>query len=77
MGIMTMLGLASAAEVAEGTKAPAFSLTRADLADVGLEDFAGKKKILNIVVVICVVLWLLSAFGILNSSGTIQVQRIQ
>ncbi len=35
------------------------------------------KKILNIVVFICVVLWLLSAFGILNFSGTIQVQRIQ
>ena len=35
------------------------------------------KKILNIVVVVCVVLWLLSAFGILNSSGTINVPRIQ
>ena len=35
------------------------------------------KKILNIVVVICVVLWLLSAFDILNSSGTINVPRIQ
>ena len=35
------------------------------------------KKILNIVVVVCVVLWLLSAFGILNSSGDIRVPRIQ
>ena len=32
-----------------GTKAPAFKLTRADLADVGLEAFAGKKKVINIV----------------------------
>lgn len=32
-----------------GSKAPAFSLTRADLTEVGLEAFAGKKKILNIV----------------------------
>lgn len=34
---------------AVGTKAPSFSLTKTDLADVGLNDFAGKKKILNIV----------------------------
>ena len=34
---------------AAGKAAPAFSLTGADLADVGLEKFAGKKKILNIV----------------------------
>ncbi len=32
-----------------GSKAPGFKLSRADLSDVGLEDFAGKKKILNIV----------------------------
>lgn len=32
-----------------GTKAPAFKLTKADLSDVGLEAFAGKKKLLNIV----------------------------
>lgn len=32
-----------------GTKAPAFRLTQVDLADVGLEAFAGRKKILNIV----------------------------
>jgi uncharacterized membrane protein YhdT len=35
------------------------------------------KKILNVVVVICVVMWLLFAFGILNHSGDIQVPRIQ
>lgn len=32
-----------------GTPAPAFQLTDADLADVGLDRFAGKKKVLNIV----------------------------
>ena len=32
-----------------GTKVPAFSLTGGDLADVGLKNFAGKKKVLNIV----------------------------
>ena len=32
-----------------GSKAPAFKLTAADLSDVGLEQFAGKKKVLNIV----------------------------
>ncbi len=32
-----------------GAKAPAFKLTKEDLSDVGLEAFAGKKKILNIV----------------------------
>ena len=32
-----------------GDKAPDFVLTRGDLADVSLKDFAGKKKILNIV----------------------------
>jgi len=35
------------------------------------------KKILNIVVVVCVVLWLLFAFGILNHSGDIRVPRVQ
>ncbi len=34
---------------AVGAKAPAFKLTAGDLKDVGLEQFAGKKKILNIV----------------------------
>jgi thiol peroxidase len=34
---------------AVGTKAPDFRLTKADLSDVGLKDFAGKVKILNIV----------------------------
>jgi uncharacterized membrane protein YhdT len=34
------------------------------------------KKILNVVVVICVVAWLLFAFGILDRSGDIQVPRI-
>ncbi|MEJ2454455.1 MAG: thiol peroxidase [Candidatus Thiodiazotropha sp.] len=32
-----------------GSQAPEFSLTKADLADVGLADFAGKQKLLNIV----------------------------
>lgn len=31
-----------------GDKAPAFSLVDADLADVGLEKFSGKRKVLNI-----------------------------
>lgn len=31
-----------------GDKAPAFSLVDADLSDVGLEKFAGKRKVLNI-----------------------------
>jgi len=35
------------------------------------------KKILNVIVVICVVMWLLFAFGVLNHSGDIQVPRIQ
>jgi len=35
------------------------------------------KKILNIVVVICVVMWLLFAFGILDRSSEIRVPRIQ
>ena len=32
----------------KGDKAPDFKLTRTDLKDVSLEDYAGKKKILNI-----------------------------
>jgi thiol peroxidase len=32
-----------------GTKAPDFKLTNATLADVSLKDFAGKRKVLNIV----------------------------
>ena len=32
-----------------GARAPAFKLTAVDLADVGLEQFAGKKKIISIV----------------------------
>jgi uncharacterized membrane protein YhdT len=34
------------------------------------------KNILNVVVVICVVVWLLFAFGILNHSGDIRVPRV-
>ena len=34
------------------------------------------KKILNAVVVICVVVWLLFAFGIINHAGDIHVPRI-
>lgn len=33
---------------AVGSQAPEFSLTNADLQDVGLKDFSGKKKLLNI-----------------------------
>ncbi|MGB7768566.1 MAG: Thivi_2564 family membrane protein [Verrucomicrobiia bacterium] len=35
------------------------------------------KKILNAVVVICVVVWLLFAFGILHHSGEIRVPQLQ
>ncbi len=35
------------------------------------------KQILNIVVVICVVVWLLSAFGVLGHTGDIQVPQIR
>ncbi len=35
------------------------------------------KKILNVVVVICVVVWLLFAFGILNHSSEIRVPQVQ
>ena len=35
------------------------------------------KKILNAVVVICVVVWLLFAFGILHHSGDIRVPQLQ
>lgn len=35
------------------------------------------KKILNVVVVICVVVWLLFAFGILHHSGGIRVPRFR
>ena len=34
------------------------------------------KSILNAVVVICVVVWLLYAFGILNHSGDIRVAQV-
>jgi len=34
------------------------------------------KSILNVVVVICVVLWLLSVFGVLGQSGNIQVPQL-
>ncbi|MGA2868109.1 MAG: Thivi_2564 family membrane protein [Verrucomicrobiota bacterium] len=35
------------------------------------------KNILNAVVVVCVVVWLLYAFGILNHSGDIRVSKVQ
>ena len=35
------------------------------------------KKILNIVVVVCVVVWLLYAFGILGRGGDIQVPQLR
>jgi type IV secretory pathway TrbL component len=34
------------------------------------------KKLLNVVVVVCVVVWLLFAFGILNHSADIRVPRV-
>jgi type IV secretory pathway TrbL component len=34
------------------------------------------KKILNVVVVVCVVIWLLYAFGIAGRAGSVQVPRI-
>jgi hypothetical protein len=34
------------------------------------------KQILNIVVVICVVIWLLYAFGIINHAGDIKVPQV-
>ena len=35
------------------------------------------KKILNVVVVICVIVWLLYAFGILNHSNDIRVPQLR
>jgi type IV secretory pathway TrbL component len=35
------------------------------------------KRILNVVVVVCVVVWLLYAFGILNHSGDIRVPQVR
>lgn len=35
------------------------------------------KQILNVVVVICVVVWLLSAFGVLGHSNDIQVPQVR
>ena len=35
------------------------------------------KKILNVVVVICVVVWLLSVFGVLGHSGDIRVPQLR
>jgi 1-acyl-sn-glycerol-3-phosphate acyltransferase len=35
------------------------------------------KQILNVVVVICVVIWLLVAFGVINRSGDIRVPQVQ
>ena len=34
------------------------------------------KKILNVFVVICVVVWLLSVFGVLGQSGNIRVPQL-
>ncbi|WP_291271794.1 peroxiredoxin [Geothrix sp.] len=45
MGIIAMLGLASAAEVAEGTKAPAFEARDQHGALVRLADFQGKSAV--------------------------------
>jgi hypothetical protein len=35
------------------------------------------KKILNVVVVICVVVWLLSAFGVIGHAGDIRVPQLR
>jgi hypothetical protein len=35
------------------------------------------KQILNVIVVICVVVWLLSAFGVLGHTGDIQVPQVR
>jgi hypothetical protein len=35
------------------------------------------KKILNVVVVICVIVWLLSVFGVLGHSGDIRVPQLR
>jgi len=35
------------------------------------------KQILNVVVVICVVVWLLNAFGIIGHSGDIRVPQVR
>ncbi len=35
------------------------------------------KQILNAVVVICVVVWLLSAFGVIGHTGDIQVPQVK
>ena len=35
------------------------------------------KKILNVVVVICVVLWLLSVFGVIGHTGDIRVPQLR
>ena len=35
------------------------------------------KKILNVVVVICVVLWLLAVFGVIGHTGDIRVPQIR
>ena len=45
MGIMAMLGLASAAELAEGTKAPAFEAQDQNGTRVRLADFQGKASV--------------------------------
>ena len=34
------------------------------------------KKILNVVVVVCVIVWLLYAFGIVNRAGDIRLPRV-
>jgi 1-acyl-sn-glycerol-3-phosphate acyltransferase len=35
------------------------------------------KKILNVVVVICVIVWLLYTFGVISHTGDIRVPRVQ
>jgi len=35
------------------------------------------KKILNVVVVICVIVWLLYSFGVISNTGDIKVPRVQ
>ena len=35
------------------------------------------KKIINVVVVICVVVWLLSVFGVIGQAGTVRVPQLR
>ncbi|MEI6515486.1 MAG: thiol peroxidase [bacterium] len=55
----------------EGTRAPGFTLTGSDLSDVTLEQFAGKKKVLNIVPSLDTSVCALSARRFNHEAGTL------